>query len=88
MTRDGYTKEEVITAGNGFPEKGTVCPKCGARIPIFVDLSPENEAEIRDLIAKDQKILAMERLQRYTGCCIRWSKIWVLHPDGPNAQSR
>ena len=52
MTEDGYIKEEAIKDVSIFPEKGPVCLKCRTRIPVFADLSPEQEAEVRELIAQ------------------------------------
>ncbi len=80
---DCYSKMEVKLFGDEFPKKGEFCKKCKTYIPKFCDLTAEQENHLKELISKDEKILAVKQLVEYTGCSHRWAKIWVLHPNGP-----
>ena len=76
-----YTREELATIGETFPQKGEFCPHCKTHIPEFAELSLAQAEKIRQLPPMEQ-ILAVRQA---TGCDIRWAKIWVHHPNGPNA---
>jgi NMD protein affecting ribosome stability and mRNA decay len=68
-----------------LPTRGPVCPKCGAHIPQFADLTEEDEARLRKLILEGRKMMAMHELRDRVHCPFTWAKIWVLHggrPDG------
>jgi hypothetical protein len=85
-----YTRDELAGADPGFPERGAVCVRCRTHVPQFSDLSPDDEARVRELIRRDEPMLAMSELEAASGCPPRWAKIWVnhkgsLHPgfDGP-----
>ena len=79
-----YTRREVLEAGDAFPERGPMCPKCGTRIPQFVELTGAVEAMLRDLIDRGKKVEATFKLREATGCSLRWAKIWVIHGGVPN----
>ena len=79
-----YAPDEVRTAGDEFPERGLLCPKCGVRIPQFRDLSDRDRFRIRSLISKGQPLMAIAELRSVTGCSVRWAKIWVVHDGKPS----
>jgi hypothetical protein len=83
MSGDGYTRAELLAAGEGPPEKGALCPRCGCRIPEFQDLTAEEEASLKELLAAGRIAEAMSRLQAATGCPLSWARIWAQHPGGP-----
>ena len=81
-----YTKDELIRlVTDALPTRGTKCPKCGAIIPQFADLTAKDEVRIRELIRNDRKIMAMQELRSATLCPISWAKIWVLHAGRADA---
>jgi hypothetical protein len=80
-----YTREEVIAAGDAFPERGLLCHECKTRIPQFADLSEIDKQRILELILEDKPVMAMAALRAATGCGIRWAKIWVIHKGQPNS---
>ena len=82
-----YTRREVLEAGDAFPDRGPVCPKCRTHIPQFVDLTSELEATLRGLIDRGEKVAATLQLREVTGCSLRWAKIWVIHGGVPNTLS-
>jgi hypothetical protein len=87
MTDQPYTREELLSKGDHtFPDRGSFCPKCQTRIPEFRDLTPEIEAELRELVRYGKDIEAIKRLRDVTRCPVAWSKIWVLHSEGPNTE--
>lgn len=80
MNADAYTREELARVDySNSPDRGPLCPCCGIRIPVFADISPDTEREIRKFDFSAQK----RAVRKMTGCSIGWAKIWVLHPDGP-----
>lgn len=85
-TPGAYTKYELIRLALGeLPTRGPVCPKCGACIPQFTDLTEEDEARLRKLICENRKMMAMHELRAITLCPVSWAKIWVLHSGRPDA---
>lgn len=83
MTDAPYTREELIAAGDSFPDRGLLCHRCKTKIPQFRDLSERDEHRIRQLIREDRHVMAMQELHAATGCSLRWAKIWVIHEGGP-----
>jgi hypothetical protein len=86
-TIDGlpYTRTELETLADGFPERGQYCPRCRTRIPKFAELSAGDSVRIKKLICHGQHGLAMAELQAATGCSARFAKIWVLHSGRPDS---
>lgn len=83
MKKDSYSRSEVIAAGGNLPERGPTCHECGARIPIFEDLSEANEGRVRQCIRDGRPNMAMKELQVATGCSVGWAKLWVSHNGRP-----
>ena len=52
-----YTREELLSAGDGFPERGLLCPKCHTRIPQFAELSEADRSRILSLCATASRCL-------------------------------
>jgi hypothetical protein len=85
-TPEAYTHDEMMgLAANALPSRGTVCPKCGAVIPQFVDLTEKDEARLRQLIRENRKLAAVQELRTLTRCPVAWAKIWVEHSGHPDA---
>ncbi len=82
MEKFGYTKKELKSFGNGFPDKGLYCKKCKTFIPQFEELNEADERRIKKL-SENQPILAMQELISSTNCPMRFAKIWVLHRGNP-----
>lgn len=72
-------------ADHALPTRGPVCPKCGAHIPQFIDLSEKDEARLRELIRNDRKVMATQELRAITRCPLSWAKLWVVHSGRPDA---
>jgi hypothetical protein len=79
MKEKPYSRAEVLAAGHNLPERGPLCHECGARIPVFEDLSEAAERRVREC----SPFMAMLELREATGCSLVWAKIWVNHPTGP-----
>jgi len=73
-----YTRAEVQAAQNSLPTRGQQCQHCGAFIPTFEDLTPEQADQIRDMISRGP-INAIKALRDQTGCSMTWAKLWVDH---------
>jgi hypothetical protein len=86
MGEEAYTRKEVLRLGNVLPDRGPLCPRCDVHIPQFAELTGEEEERLKVLIRGKRSVEAMMDLRRLTGCSIGWAKIWVLHPNGPNAE--
>lgn len=71
-----YTREELESRPDSFPDRGPLCPRCKTRIPQFAELSDVDAGRIRKLILQNQKSLAMDELEAATGCSTRFAKIW------------
>src|SRR5580765_2456309 len=85
-TFGAYTGDEMMhLAADALPTRGPVCPKCGACIPQFADLTEEDEARLRKLIREDRKMMATQELRSLTRCPVGWAKIWVLHSGRADA---
>lgn len=82
MENQKYTREELESFGNGFPDKGLFCKKCKTFVPQFEELSESDAVRIKRL-AHSQSSLAMQELKYFTGCSERFAKIWVLHEGKP-----
>src|SRR6185369_15984179 len=82
-----YTRREVLEAGDAFPERGPICPRCRTHIPQFVELTTDLEATLRSLIDRGNQVEATLKLREATGCSLRWAKIWVIHGGVPNTAS-
>ena len=78
-----YSRQEVAQYTDKPPERGLLCPKCGARIPEFGDLSDSDRFRIRQLISYQQRMLAIAELRAATGCSLDWAKLWVYHSGQP-----
>lgn len=76
-----YARDELKRAGDGYPDRGERCHRCGVLVPRFADLSPAIETRLHELVRSGRKMAAMEELVAATGCPIRWAKIWAVH-DG------
>jgi hypothetical protein len=86
LKNEGYTKEELNSIDpSGFPTRGPLCPSCGARIPVFLELSEEDENRLKAL-ADEHVFHAMFEVRRLTGCPLGWAKIWAFHPHGPKGK--
>jgi hypothetical protein len=82
MSTEPYSREELTRVTiSEFPKRGLLCPRCQTHIPSFGDLSEKEEKRIRLLDPVEQ----MRALREATGCNLRWAKIWVLHPNGPQS---
>lgn len=84
MEKDSYSRSEVLAARDGPPERGPFCDQCGARIPVFEDLSDADEQRVRQLISEQQHLKAMVELRAATGSSLLWAKLWVSHNGKPN----
>ena len=80
---DAYTKVELKELGDEFPKKGIYCPKCKTFIPIFAELSKDDEIRLKEKIKSEGGVAAIKELCELTGCSLRLAKIWVVHPEGP-----
>lgn len=74
-----YSRAEIAALSqDAAPERGVHCQSCGAIIPRFEDISPEDEERLRQGSFMDRMRFAREQ----TGCPMLWAKIWALHPHG------
>lgn len=80
-----YTRAELESHPDTFPERGLLCPRCKVIIPQFAELRDSDAYRIKLLISQGQKLLAMAELEAATGCSKRFAKIWVLHSGRPHA---
>jgi len=80
---NSYTRKEIESLGDVFPSKGDYCEKCKTFIPKFAELSEEDEAHCRKTEKSKGSAAGMKMLTQFTGCSVRWAKIWSLHPNGP-----
>src|SRR5690349_17097464 len=83
MEKNSYSRSEVLAAGHKLPERGPVCHECGARIPIFEDLSAADERWVRQRIRESRQLMAIEELRTAAGCSLEWAKLWVQHDGRP-----
>lgn len=83
-----YGREELRKLPDGLPDRGARCGGCGEVVPRFTDLTPEVEQRIRKLILEGARIMATQELVAATGCSLRWAKIWMLHPWGPELHEK
>lgn len=83
-----YRREELVGNLDPLPKRGEACPGCGVVLPRYEDLSPEQEARLRDLVRQGHRITAIEGLIAATGCPTAWAKLWVSHPMGPELHPR
>ncbi len=87
MSNDAYKSDELRQVGDGSPDRGPVCGKCGTRIPQFADLSPADESRVRDFIRSGRPDKAIMALALATGRRLEWAKIWVFHEGRPTPES-
>lgn len=78
-----YTRAEIAQLGDVLPARGAMCPKCRAVIPRFVELDPAMETRLRELWRSSRPMAAVAELRAATGCTVRWAKLWLQHPHGP-----
>src|SRR5262245_6568071 len=78
-----YSRDEVARYTDRPPERGLLCPKCGARIPQFMDLSDADRFRIGQLILDQRRMMAIAELRAVTGCSLEWAKLWVNHSGRP-----
>ena len=83
MEKNSYSRSEVLAAGDKLPERGPLCHECGARIPVFEELSEADERRVRQCIRETRHLMAMEELRAATGCSLEWAKLWVQHDGRP-----
>ncbi|WP_411825462.1 hypothetical protein [Luteolibacter sp. AS25] len=79
-----YTRAELESRPDTFPDRGPLCLGCNTRIPEFAELTESEATRIRELIAEDEKAFAMSELESATGCSTRFAKIWVIHSGIPD----
>jgi hypothetical protein len=65
---------------NALPQRGQFCPRCEKYIPQFADITPDVEAELR----RSSIEVVREKLPQLTGCSEVWTKLWMVHADGPH----
>ena len=80
--RISYSREEVIAAGSNWPTRGLLCHECGRYIPVFEDLSEEDEQRVRQRLQQN-RFTAMKELRDATGCSLEWAKLWAHHEGKP-----
>ena len=81
-----YTKDELLRlCADELPMRGERCPKCGAVIPQFADLSEKDEGRLRELMRQGRMIAAAQELRFLTRCPVSWAKIWAEHYGRPDA---
>ena len=83
VEKNSYSRSEVLAARHKLPERGPVCHECGARIPVFEELSQADEQRVRDCIRENRHLSAMQELRAATGCSLGWAKLWVQHNGRP-----
>jgi len=83
---DSYSREEVCSFGDGFPDRGILCTKCNTKIPQFEEMTPELETRVKTLIRNKKNLMAMAELESRLGCSKRWAKIWVIHAGKPTPE--
>jgi hypothetical protein len=86
MNAESYTNSELESLpSDARPTRGPLCEKCETHIPSFADLSAAQEESLRQLAAQSP-LNAIKQLSQMTGCNLRWAKIWVSHPSGPQTK--
>jgi len=81
--KNGYTRKELLDAGNSLPKRGRACHHCDAIIPEFTELAETDEKRVLYLIQQNRSMMAIEELQQATGCPLSWAKVWVQHRGRP-----
>jgi hypothetical protein len=85
---DPYSRDEVLRFHLEPPKRGRLCPKCGVRVPQFVDLNQADLSRLRNLVIDHQPVLAVKELRSITGCSLPWAKIWVQHEGQAREETR
>jgi len=67
-----YSRQEVAQYTDKPPASGLLWPKCGTRIPQFLDLPDSDRFGIKKLISHQQRMLAIAELRAATGCSLEW----------------
>ena len=80
--RISYSREEVIAARSTLPTRGLLCHECDQYIPVFEDLSEEDEQRVRQCLQQN-RFMAMKELRDATGCSLEWAKLWAHHEGKP-----
>ncbi len=74
-----YTRDEIEALNeDAWPERGVYCQRCRNYIPIFKEISKDDDARLANAGFIDR----MKFARQMTGCSMRWAKIWALHPNG------
>ena len=81
-----YSRAELESLEDGFPDRGILCSKCNTKIPVFEEMTVELESRVKKLIRENKKLMAMAELESALGCSKRWSKIWVIHSGKPTPE--
>ena len=55
MEKNSYSRSEVLAAAHALPERGPLCHECGARIPVFEELSDADEERVRQCM-RDNRV--------------------------------
>ena len=84
MSEKRYTRDELQRA-QGWPEHGSLCPKCEKHIPQFAELSESLEMRIKQLAIGGRTMMAIAELRAATGCPTSWAKLWVSHLGRPDS---
>ena len=77
-----YSFQEASSYGEGFPDSGIKCKKCGTYVPQFEGFGEQEKGEWKDILETHGDEKADEFLMTVTGCNARWAKIWRVHPHG------
>lgn len=80
--RISYYRDEVIEAGSYLPTRGLFCQECGNYIPVFEELSEEDEQRVRQCL-QQSTFMAIKALRDATGCSLGWAKLWAHHGGKP-----
>jgi hypothetical protein len=78
-----YTPDEIVREGESMPTKGLFCPACETYIPYAFGMTQEVETILRAQLSNGKRIEVINTLRQQVGFPLSWTKIWVLHPNGP-----
>lgn len=78
MKKLSYTRKELREAKNGSPKKGEFCAKCKTFVPLFEELSVEDESRLKKM-SVEHPVQAMLELKEITDCSFGFAKVWVHH---------
>jgi hypothetical protein len=80
--RIDYTRGELEAIREGLPARGRYCAHCGKLIPVFSELTENEERRVRDLCF-DRPMAATLELKAFAGCPQGWAELWVEHAGRP-----